>query len=185
MNKYLLFVVFHFIVISCNCNIKKQNNVNVTLSDTSVVSGTLFYFNDVPWLFNPIGAWTPEIFFDKENIQMDKVKVIQLSNTRALSLFNMADSLIKAQKSDPRSLDVRYAIVFEKNSSRDTLFSIGDEEGHCLFLGNFFADSLLIKRMINIIADEDPKWKEEYDKYFYDGHQQPYTKEFMIEHGVL
>jgi hypothetical protein len=31
----------------------------------------------------------------------------------------------------------------------------------------------------------DLAWKEKYEQYFFDGDQQFYTKEFMIEHNML
>jgi hypothetical protein len=49
----------------------------------------------------------------------------------------------------------------------------------------FICGIKVLQKIINIIFERDLAWKEKYEQYFFDGDQQFYTKEFMIEHNML
>jgi hypothetical protein len=171
---------------SCFSNGRKvMNKINPETAESSMITGTLYYFNDVPWLFHPFGDWTPDVFFSKKNRDDGRVKNIMLPDSCAAYFYRKADSLSKAQQLEKRSHDIRYAIIFNNGGIQDTLYSDGGIKGYFCFNGTEIADSILLQKIINIIFERDLAWKEKYEQYFFDGDQQPYTKEFMIEHNML
>ena len=162
-----------------------MNKINLKNAEPAKITGTLYYFYDIPWLFHPIGDWTPDVFFSTESRNDGMVKTIMLPDSCAAIFYKMADSLSKVQQFERRSHDIRYAIIFNHDAIQDTLYSGGGTKGYAYFKGYEIADSILLQKMINIIFERDLAWKEKYERYFFDGDQQPYTKEFMIEHNML